>query len=153
MRSDVGIGCLAGKGQLGVLLEIVHVGVEERRNTLDCRRSRSQWRCRVPGGLWQAGKLADRPVTGFTSTATLHGGQESTLLSMYPVFMHWGSLIVPPGYTDPSAEIAGGSPYGASSLDREDGPNPAEFAAARYQGRRLAEKTAALTHGIVARAA
>lgn len=47
------------------------------------------------GGLWQAGKLADKPVTTFVSSAEQHGGQESTILSLNNVFYHWGALIVP----------------------------------------------------------
>ena len=92
------------------------------------------------GGLWFQGKLADKVVSGFTSASTLHGGQESTLLSMYNVFMHWGSIIVPTGYTDDSIFAGGGNPYGASSTGSEEGPTEEELAVARYQGRRIAEK-------------
>jgi NAD(P)H dehydrogenase (quinone) len=98
------------------------------------------------GGLWAAGKLADKIAAGFTSTSELHGGQESTLLSMYNVFYHWGAILVPPGYTDDAVFAAGGNPYGASSTDGgKDGPSREELAAARYLGRRIAEKAAALT--------
>ena len=92
------------------------------------------------GGLWFQGKLADKVVGGFTSASTLHGGQESTLLSMYNVFMHWGSIIVPTGYTDDSIFAGGGNPYGASSTGSENGPTEEELAVARFQGRRIAEK-------------
>lgn len=92
------------------------------------------------GGLWFQGKLADKVVGGFTSASTVHGGQESTLLSMYNVFMHWGSIIVPTGYTDDSIFAGGGNPYGASSTGSEDGPTEEELAVARFQGRRIAEK-------------
>ena len=79
---------------------------------------------------WGEGKLADKVVGGFTSTHELHGAQESTLLSMYNVFYHWG---------------AGGNPYGVSSPDGgEAGPGEEALAAARYQGRRIAEKAALL---------
>ncbi len=97
------------------------------------------------GGLWFQGKLADKVVGGFTSASNAHGGQESTLLSMYNVFMHWGSIIVPNGYTDDSIFAAGGNPYGASSTGTEEGPTDEELAAARFQGRRIAEKAATLT--------
>ncbi|AHY47294.1 NAD(P)Hquinone oxidoreductase, type IV [Rubrobacter radiotolerans] len=98
------------------------------------------------GGLWAQGKLADKVVSGFTSAQNAHGGQESTLLSMYNVFMHWGSIIVPTGYTSDEIFAAGGNPYGISSTDGgEQGPSEEELAAARYQGRRVAEKAAALT--------
>ncbi|MCA1729775.1 MAG: NAD(P)H:quinone oxidoreductase [Actinobacteria bacterium] len=95
------------------------------------------------GRLWFEGKLADKVVGGFTSAQNAHGGQESTLLSMYYVFMHWGSII-PTGYTSGEIFAAGGNPYGVSSTGREEGPNEEELAAARYQGRRIAEKATAL---------
>ena len=92
------------------------------------------------GRLWQAGVLADKPVTTFTSTANVHGGQESTLLALNNTFYHWGSIIVSPGYTDPLLYAAGGNPYGTSwpSGPQGERPNEAVLAAARYQGRRLA---------------
>lgn len=96
------------------------------------------------GGLWQDGKLAGKPVTAFTSAYNQHGGNEATILSLGNVFYHWGSIIVPPGYTDPAVYAAGGNPYGASlvgSATNGDGPDPAVLDAARYQGRRLAEVT------------
>ena len=96
------------------------------------------------GGLWFQGKLADKIVGGFTSAQNAHGGQESTLLSMYNVFMHWGSIIVPTGYTSDEIFAAGGNPYGSSSTGTEEGPSEEELAATRYQGRRIAEKAAAL---------
>lgn len=96
-------------------------------------------------GLWEEGKLANKLVSGFTSTHELHGGKESTLLSMYNVFYHWGAIIVPMGYTDDSVFAAGGNPYGVSSTDGEgNGPSEEELAVARYQGRRIAEKGALL---------
>lgn len=93
------------------------------------------------GGLWQRGVMADKPVTAFTSAMNPHGGQESTILSLSNVFYHWGSVIVPPGYTHPSVFEAGGNPYGASSTSggSNEGPDEAALAAARYQGSRLAE--------------
>lgn len=94
------------------------------------------------GGLWFEGKLADKVVSGFTSAQNVHGGQESTLLSMYNVFAHWGAIVVTPGYTDPLLFEAGGNPYGASSTGE---PSEQELAAARYLGRRVAEKAALLT--------
>ena len=92
------------------------------------------------GGLWFEGKLADKVVGGFTSAQNAHGGQESTLLSLYNVFMHWGSIIVPNGYTDQSIFAAGGNPYGTSSTGTDEGPTEEELAVARYQCRRIAEK-------------
>ena len=101
------------------------------------------------GGLWQEGRLADKPVTAFTSSFNRHGGSEATLLSLGNVFYHWGALIVPPGYTDPTVYGAGGNPYGTSFVTGPtgDGPDAAVLEAARYQGRRLAEITTRLLAG------
>lgn len=93
-------------------------------------------------GLWHEGKLAGKPVTAFTSAYHRHGGSEATILSLANVFYHWGSLIVPPGYTDQAVHAAGGNPYGtsfATSSADGDGPDAAALDAARYQGRRLAQ--------------
>jgi NAD(P)H dehydrogenase (quinone) len=95
------------------------------------------------GPLWATGKLQDKAAAAFTGAGNLHGGQESTLLAMHHMFYHWGSVIVPPGYTDASVKAAGGNPYGTSftagtSLDA------AVLAAARYQGQRVARFAALL---------
>jgi NAD(P)H dehydrogenase (quinone) len=74
------------------------------------------------GPQWAQGQLADKVYTGFTSTGTSHGGQESTLLAMYNSFYHFGGIIVPPGYTDPS-KFVDGNPYGASHIS-QNGANP-----------------------------
>jgi NAD(P)H dehydrogenase (quinone) len=99
--------------------------------------------------LWQQGKLADKPVTTFTSSYNRHGGGEATILSLANVFYHWGALIVPPGYTDPAVYAAGGNPYGTSyaSGPTGDGPDATTLEAARYQGRRLAEVAIRLQAG------
>jgi NAD(P)H dehydrogenase (quinone) len=76
------------------------------------------------GGLWSQGTLADKVYAGFTSTNTAHGGQETTLLSLYITLMHWGGIIVPPGYTDP-LKFVDGNPYGVSLLANHD--NISEF--------------------------
>lgn len=65
------------------------------------------------GGLWSEGKLANKAVSAMTSAQTLHGGQEATILGLYTSFLHWGALIVAPGYTDP-ALFQTGNPYGYS---------------------------------------
>jgi NAD(P)H dehydrogenase (quinone) len=100
-------------------------------------------------GLWREGKLAGKPVTAFTSAFNRHGGSEATILSLGNVFYHWGSLIVPPGYTDPVVYAAGGNPYGTSFVTGAsgDGPDGVVLDAARYQGRRLAEVTIRLLAG------
>jgi NAD(P)H dehydrogenase (quinone) len=101
------------------------------------------------GELWRDGKLADKPVTAFTSAFNRHGGSEATILSLSNVFYHWGTLIVPPGYTDPVVSAAGGNPYGTSFVTgpAADGPDASALAAARYQGQRLAQITIRLLEG------
>ena len=71
------------------------------------------------GRLWTEGKLADKAYAAFTSSNTLHGGQETTLLSLYITLIHWGGIIVPPGYTDP-CKFVDGNPYGASLVATHD---------------------------------
>jgi NAD(P)H dehydrogenase (quinone) len=92
------------------------------------------------GSLWQEGKLADKPVTTFVSSAERHGGQEATILSLNNVFYHWGSIIVPLGYTDDAVFAAGGNPYGTSWPAGFPSAMPDETVldCARHQGRRLA---------------
>jgi len=53
------------------------------------------------GPLWAQGKLANKAVTAMSSAQNAHGGQETTILGLYTTMMHWGAIIVPPGYTDP----------------------------------------------------
>lgn len=98
------------------------------------------------GGLWGQGKLANKGATAFTSAQNSHGGNESTLLTLFNVFSHFGAVIVPPGYTDPILFEAGGNPYGTSvpSSGKSSVAGEAHLAAARYQGRRLAEISAKL---------
>ena len=67
------------------------------------------------GGLWSQGKLADKVYAAFTSSQTLHGGQETTLLTLYVTLMHFGGIIVPPGYTDP-VKFTDGNPYGVGLI-------------------------------------
>lgn len=100
------------------------------------------------GGLWFQGKLANKTLTTFATTMNRHGGQESTILSLNNIFYHWGCILVPPGYTDQSVFDSGGNPYGTSlyaNLPKEEWDQV--LAAARHQGRRLAEVTAALLRG------
>ncbi len=99
------------------------------------------------GGLWATGKLANRGATAFTSAQNTHGGNESTILTLFNVFSHFGAVIVPPGYTDPLLIAAGGNPYGTSvpSAGNADAASDEALAAARYQGRRLAEMSAKIT--------
>src|SRR3954469_16755496 len=66
------------------------------------------------GPLWQKGALANKAVSAMSSAINPHGGQETTLISLYTTMMHWGAIIVAPGYTDPIQYKAGGNPYGVS---------------------------------------
>jgi NAD(P)H dehydrogenase (quinone) len=97
------------------------------------------------GPQWGQGLLADKVYSGFTSSATLHGGQESTLLALSHTFYHFGGIIVPPGYTDGS-KFADGNPYGTSHVDAQ-GNNPVDETtrtAARVQARRVIRVARAL---------
>lgn len=67
------------------------------------------------GPLWQEGKLADKVYAGFTSSQTLHGGQETTLEALHTTFAHLGGIIVPPGYTD-AVKFDDGNPYGVGKV-------------------------------------
>ncbi|HRH80262.1 MAG TPA: NAD(P)H:quinone oxidoreductase [Thiobacillaceae bacterium] len=95
-------------------------------------------------GLWLRAALAGKPASVFTSTASLHGGQETTLLSMMLPLLHHGMLIVGLPYSNPelNATRAGGTPYGPSHFAGMDGKEPVtdeERRLAFAQGRRLAE--------------
>ena len=95
------------------------------------------------GPLWGQGLLADKVYSGFTSAQNAHGGQEATLLALYNTIYHFGGIIVPPGYTDPSIFASGGNPYGVSvTADGPDAPGQADRDHARYLGRRVAEVAA-----------
>ncbi|HEY5637282.1 MAG TPA: NAD(P)H:quinone oxidoreductase [Burkholderiales bacterium] len=91
--------------------------------------------------LWQRGKLAGKPACVFTSTASLHGGQETTLLSMMLPLLHHGMLIVGLPYTLPelNATRGGGTPYGPSHFGGAGEFSAEERKLAVEQGRRLAE--------------
>ena len=95
------------------------------------------------GGLWAAGKLANKTATATTSAQNAHGGQEATILSLYTTLMHWGAIIVAPGYTDQSIFDAGGNPYGFSA--NAGGFDDKGRAAVAHQAKRLVEFTAKLT--------
>ena len=89
------------------------------------------------GGLWFTGALADKAFSAMTSAQNPHGGQETTLQALYVTAMHWGCILVPPGYSDPALYAAGGNPYGTSvTVDGEPMPAAAEEAI-RIQARRL----------------
>jgi NAD(P)H dehydrogenase (quinone) len=98
------------------------------------------------GRLWQEGKLADKVGTAFTSSMTVHGGQESTILALNNTLYHWGMVILPLGYTAGEVFAAGGNPYGASYTSGKSvtGPDARALAVAAYQGQRLARYAAVI---------
>ena len=101
------------------------------------------------GAEWASGTLVDKPAAVFTSTATQHGGQESTLLSMQVPLLHHGCLIVGIPFTEPalSTTRTGGSPYGAShvaGVENDPQPSEEESVLARALGRRVAQLAARL---------
>ncbi len=98
------------------------------------------------GSLWAKGKLVGKVASVFTSSATQHGGQESTILTFHPVLLHLGMVIVglPYSFTGQNGvdEVMGNSPYGASTIAGGDGtrqPSAVELEGARFQGRHVAE--------------
>jgi NAD(P)H dehydrogenase (quinone) len=98
------------------------------------------------GGLWARGALNGKVGAAFTSTATQHGGQETTLFSLFTNLLHFGMVIVGLPYSFAGQmkldEVTGGSPYGASTIAGGDGsrqPTPNELDGARFQGRHVAE--------------
>ena len=98
------------------------------------------------GGLWAKGALHGKVGAAFTSTATQHGGQETTLFSIITNLLHFGMVIVGLDYGFAGQmkldEVTGGSPYGTTTIAGGDGsrqPTQNELDAARYQGRRVAE--------------
>jgi NAD(P)H dehydrogenase (quinone) len=103
------------------------------------------------GPLWFAGKLVGKVGSVFASTATQHGGQESTILSTHTVLLHQGMVIVGLPYAWQGQmkldEITGGSPYGATTIAGGDGsrqPSANELEGARFQGRHVAAIAAKL---------
>ncbi|TDD84436.1 NAD(P)H:quinone oxidoreductase [Saccharopolyspora karakumensis] len=100
------------------------------------------------GGEWAQGGLADKVYSGFTSSSTAHGGQESTLLALYNTIHHFGGIVVAPGYTDGS-KFVDGNPYGTSHVDAQ-GENKVDDvtrAAAAVQARRVVKVARALKNG------
>ncbi|MHC2179394.1 NAD(P)H:quinone oxidoreductase [Bradyrhizobium diazoefficiens] len=105
------------------------------------------------GGLWAKGALHGKVGGAFTSSATQHGGQETTLFSIITNLLHFGMVVVGMNYGFAGQmkldEVTGGAPYGATTITGGDGsrqPSANELAGARYQGRQIAE-TARKLHG------
>jgi NAD(P)H dehydrogenase (quinone) len=106
------------------------------------------------GGLWVKGSLIGKVGSVFASTASQHGGQETTITSFHTTLLHHGLIIVGVPYSEPGLtnmnEISGGTPYGATTLAGTDGkrqPSENELTIARFQGRHVAEITARLVRG------
>ena len=106
------------------------------------------------GGLWAKGALVGKVGSVFVSTATQHGGQETTITSFHHTLIHHGMIIVGLPYSFAGLtrmdEITGGSPYGASTLASGNGsrqPSENELTGARFQGRHVAEIAARLERG------
>lgn len=104
------------------------------------------------GGLWMKGALIGKVGSVFASTATQHGGQESTILSFHTTLLHHGMIIVGLPYSEKRQmsmnEITGGSPYGATTIASPDGsrlPSENELAMARFQGAHVASITRRLS--------
>ncbi len=98
------------------------------------------------GQLWSQGELVGKVGSVFTSTATQHGGQETTIRNFHTTLLHHGMIIVGLPYTEQRQmtldEISGGSPYGSSTIAGPDGsrlPSENELAMARFQGKHVAE--------------
>lgn len=98
------------------------------------------------GGLWMKGALVGKVGSVFSSTASQHGGQETTLTSFHSTLLHQGMVIVGVPYSEQRlvdmSQITGGTPYGATTITGADGsrqPSENELAIARFQGRHVAE--------------
>ena len=103
------------------------------------------------GGLWASGALIGKVGSAFTSTATQHGGQETTLMAIHTNLMHFGMVTVGLPYSFAGQmtldEVTGGAPYGATTITGGDGsrlPSDNELEGARFQGRHVAEIAAKL---------
>ena len=106
------------------------------------------------GQLWMKGSLVGKVAGVFTSSATQHGGQESTILTFYPTLLHHGMIVAGLPYSFAGQmgveEVKGGSPYGAATIAGGDGrrqPTPVELEGARFQGRYIAGIAARLVKG------
>ncbi|SRR5579885_1957219 len=106
------------------------------------------------GGLWVKGSLIGKVGSVFASTASQHGGQETTITSFHTTLLHHGMIIVGVPYSEAAltnmSEVSGGTPYGATTMAGGDGkrlPSENELTIARFQGRHVADITARLVRG------
>jgi NAD(P)H dehydrogenase (quinone) len=133
------------------IADAIIVGTPTRFGNM-CSQMRAYWD--ATGALWMKGTLVGKVGSVFTSTATQHGGQETTILSTHNTLLHHGMIIVGLPYTFRNQmridQITGGSPYGAATIAGSQGermPSENELAAARYQGRYVANITDRLIRG------
>ena len=96
------------------------------------------------GGVWGKGGLANKAVSAMTSAQNMHGGQETTLVSFYATVMHWGGIVVAPGYTDEVIFKTGGNAYGYSHTQGADFSDDVKSAIG-HQTRRLIDVAGKLT--------
>src|SRR5699024_6457530 len=100
------------------------------------------------GGLWGKGALVNKVVSAMSSAGNDHGGQEASILSLYTSLMHWGAIIVPPGYSDPVLFTTGGNPYGTSvTVDAEGNMSPDVQPAVEVQTKRTLDIAARIKAG------
>jgi NAD(P)H dehydrogenase (quinone) len=106
------------------------------------------------GGLWSRGALVGKVGSCFTSTASQHGGQETTLVSMHTTLLHHGMVVAGIPYADARLAniqaVSGGTPYGASTITGSDGkrlPSEDELGIAQFQGQHVTALAAALVRG------
>ena len=142
------------KAEIATVAELVDydaiiVGAGTRYGTM-ASQMRNFWD--QTGSLWAAGKLVGKVGSVFTSSATQHGGQETTILGFIPTLLHHGLVVVGLPYAFQGQmgveEVKGGSPYGASTITDGDGsrqPSQVELDAARYQGDHVAKIAAKLS--------
>ena len=150
-------------GHIEAMANAVAQGAREAGATVDIKRvpelvppevaKASHYKLDQAGGLWMKGALHGKVGGAFTSTATQHGGQETTLFSIIANLLHFGMVVVGLNYGFAGQmrldEVTGGAPYGATTMTGGDGsrqPSENELAGARYQGRAIAEAARKL-HG------
>ncbi|WP_163536966.1 NAD(P)H:quinone oxidoreductase [Gracilibacillus sp. YIM 98692] len=92
------------------------------------------------GGLWMSGKTVNKVVTAMSSATNANGGQEQTILSLYTSMMHWGAIVVAPGYTDDAIFTSGGNPYGTSVTQNQEGNMVEDVeGSVKHQAKRVVE--------------
>lgn len=102
----------------------------------------------IQGGMWAQGKLNNKVVSAMSSAQNANGGQEATIHALYTSMMHWGAIIVPPGYTDNSIYKAGGNPYGTTvTIDGEGKMIEDVEDAVKHQAKRTVEVAAWIKKG------